>query len=58
VKPKSDETRPVDKIPQHLICRCCLQRVTENRVYFGVVGPFCDVECRDAYARGDCEDEP
>jgi len=27
------------------------ETVTEHRVYFGVVGPFCDVACRDAYVR-------
>jgi hypothetical protein len=34
-----------------LFCRWCGQPVDEHRVYFGVVGPFCDVLCRDTYAR-------
>ena len=32
-------------------CGYCDKTVTEHRVYFGVVGPFCDVYCRDAYVR-------
>ena len=34
-----------------LFCRWCGERVDEHRVYFGVVGPFCGVKCRDVYAR-------
>jgi hypothetical protein len=33
-----------------LFCRWCGQPVNEHRVYFGVVGPFCNVTCRDEYA--------
>jgi hypothetical protein len=35
----------------NLFCRWCGKAVDEHRVYFGVVGPFCNVECRDTYAR-------
>lgn len=34
-----------------LFCRWCGEAVDEHRVYFGVVGPFCNVTCRDTYAR-------
>lgn len=34
-----------------MFCRWCGEPVNEHRVYFGVVGPFCDVACRDTYAR-------
>ncbi len=53
---KSDEERQaaepaeIERQP-HLFCRQCGERVNEHRVYFGVVGPFCDVACRDTYAR-------
>ena len=33
-----------------LFCRWCGKAVNEHRVYFGVVGPFCNVACRDTYA--------
>jgi hypothetical protein len=35
----------------NLFCRWCGKAVDEHRVYFGVVGSFCNVECRDTYAR-------
>ena len=35
----------------NLFCRWCGQAADEHRVYFGVVGPFCNVVCRDEYAR-------
>lgn len=34
-----------------LFCFWCGQRVDDQRVYFGVKGPFCGVGCRDEYAR-------
>ena len=34
----------------NLFCRWCGKAVNEHRVYFGVVGPFCNVTCRDTYA--------
>lgn len=30
-------------------CIHCARVVGEGRVYFGVVGPFCDVACREGY---------
>jgi len=39
---KSNEERQA-----RLFCRHCGERVNEHRVYFGVVGPFCNVACRD-----------
>jgi hypothetical protein len=35
----------------NLFCRWCGDWVDEHRVYFGVVGPFCNTGCRDTYAR-------
>lgn len=50
---KSNEERQAEEIVRQsrLFCRQCGQFVDEHRVYFGVVGPFCNVECRDAYAK-------
>jgi hypothetical protein len=50
---KSNEERHAEQIERdaRLFCRQCGEAVDEHRVYFGVVGPFCDVACRDAYAR-------
>lgn len=50
---KSNEERQAEEIVRlsNLFCRWCGQSVNEHRVYFGVVGPFCDVTCRDEYAR-------
>ena len=37
-------------------CIWCGASVTDARVYFGVVGPFCNVPCREKYlASGDTE---
>jgi hypothetical protein len=36
----------VDRV-QGDLCYRCAQRVDEHRVYSGVVGPFCGVDCRD-----------
>ena len=49
---KSNEDRQADEIERQsrLFCRCCGKVVTEHRVYFGVVGPFCNVTCRDVWA--------
>jgi hypothetical protein len=47
---KSSPSSSQPTSPSHLFCRQCGEFVTEHRVYFGVVGPFCDVACRDAYA--------
>jgi len=50
VMPKtSNEAREAEEIERgvRLFCRHCGERVNEHRVYFGVVGPFCNVECRD-----------
>ena len=49
---KSNEERQSEEIVRlsNLFCRWCGQWVDEHRVYFGVVGPFCDVTCRDTYA--------
>lgn len=45
----SNEAREAEEIERgvRLFCRHCGERVNEHRVYFGVVGPFCNVECRD-----------
>ena len=50
---KSNEDRQAEEIVRQsrLFCRWCGQPVDEHRVYFGVVGPFCNVTCRDTYAR-------
>lgn len=50
---KSNEDRQAEEIERQsrLFCRWCGKRVNEHRVYFGVVGPFCNVTCRDTYAR-------
>lgn len=32
-------------------CKQCGKRVTEHRVYFGVVGPFCNTDCREEYLK-------
>ena len=50
---KSNEDRQAEEIERQsrLFCRWCGRRVNEHRVYFGVVGPFCNVTCRDEYAR-------
>lgn len=49
---KSNEERQADEIERasRLFCRSCGQAVDEHRVYFGVVGPFCNVVCRDVWA--------
>ena len=40
-----------DSLKHHLIervtCVGCGAVLTEARVYFGIVGPFCNVACRD-----------
>ena len=51
---KSDRAeRQAEEIERlsNLFCRWCGEwAVDEHRVYFGVVGPFCKVTCRDTYA--------
>ena len=47
-KPR-EERQPGDGDAPSRACCCCGSPVTEHRVYFGVVGPFCDVACRDEY---------
>lgn len=49
----SNEERQAEEIERqsNLFCRWCGKAVDEHRVYFGVVGPFCNVECRDTYAK-------
>lgn len=53
VPKKSNEERQTEEIERQsrFFCRWCGRKVDEHRVYFGVVGPFCDVACRDEYAR-------
>lgn len=54
MKPKRpSEEQQAEKIEREArrFCRWCGDEVDEHRVYFGVVGPFCGVACRDAYAR-------
>lgn len=37
-------------------CRYCKHHIdsySETRVYFGVVGPFCNVQCRELYLLAD-----
>lgn len=52
MRKKSNEERQAEEIEQQtLFCRQCGQFVDEHRVYFGMVGPFCNTECRDEYAR-------
>lgn len=36
-------------------CKHCGEFVIEHRVYFGVVGPFCDVSCREAYLKQEAD---
>jgi hypothetical protein len=50
---KSNEERQAEEIERQsrLFCRWCGQAVDEHRVYFGVIGPFCNVACRDEYGR-------
>jgi hypothetical protein len=50
---KSNEERQAEEIERQsrLFCRWYGQAVDEHRVYFGVVGPFCNVACRDEYAK-------
>lgn len=50
---KSNEERQAETIERESrrFCIWCGKAVDEHRVYFGIVGPFCNVECRDTYAR-------
>lgn len=52
-KKPSREERQAEEIERQArrFCLWCGQAVDEHRVYFGVVGPFCNVACRDEYAR-------
>lgn len=34
---------------------CGLSTIYDRRVYFGVFGPFCDVDCREAYLASERE---
>jgi hypothetical protein len=38
-------------------CVHCRKPCDENRVYFGVVGPFCSVPCRDSWRPRYCTTE-
>jgi hypothetical protein len=53
MRKKSNEERQSEEIVclSNLFCRWCGQSVNEHRVYFGVVGPFCNVTCRGTYAK-------
>jgi hypothetical protein len=53
MRKRAHEDRQAEEIERQsrLFCRWCGQPVDEHRVYFGVVGPFCNVACRDEYAR-------
>jgi hypothetical protein len=33
------------------MCKHCRQIVIEHRVYFGVVGPFCNTNCCEEYLK-------
>jgi hypothetical protein len=44
-----DTTAERDNTGKRRRCRACNKYVDGNRVYFGVVGPFCCVPCRNRW---------
>ena len=56
----SDVPKPIEPETTRLVeykCIHCNQNVSEHRVYFGIVGPFCNVDCREAYLEIDRQEK-